>query len=101
MLRACGCNPTEVSDGYAALTAFRADPHHYDLVVLDLLMPGMSGEDTLVELRRVRADVRVLIISGYNEGGILNRHAGGGPLAYLAKPFTRDDLGTAVRSLLP
>ena len=101
MLRSCGCNPEEVSDGYAALTAFRAAPDHYDLVVLDLLMPGMSGEDTLVELRRVRADVRVLIISGYNEGGILTRRAGGGPLAYLAKPFTRDDLGTAVRSLLP
>jgi len=101
MLRSCGCNPTEVSDGYAALTAFRADPQLYDMVVLDLLMPGMSGEETLIELRRVRADVRVLIISGYNEGGFLGRHAGGGPLAYLAKPFTRDDFGTAVRSVLP
>ncbi|MDU9765469.1 response regulator, partial [Helicobacter pylori] len=71
MLRSCGCSPEEASDGYAALTAFRAAPDRYDLVALDLLMPGLSGEETLVELRRVRADVRVLIISGYNEGGIL------------------------------
>ncbi len=100
MLRSCGCNSDEAVDGYAALTAFRATPDRYDLVVLDMLMPGLSGEETLVELRRVRADVRVLIISGYNEGGILTRHAGGGPLAYLAKPFTRGDLGAAVRAIL-
>ncbi len=63
-------------------------------------MPGLTGEQTLVELRRVRPGVRVLIISGFNEGDLLARHAGGGPLAYLHKPFTRGDLERAVRDLL-
>ena len=100
MLRSYRGNSDAAVGGYAALTAFRAAPERDDLVVLDMLILGLSGEETLEELRRVRADVRVLIISGYNEGGILARHAGGGPLAYLAKPFTRGDLGAAVRAIL-
>ncbi len=100
MLASIGCIPKEAPDGNAAVTAFKAAPADFDLVVLDLLMPGLSGEETLVELRRIRADVRVLIISGYNEGGILGRHPGGGPLAYLAKPFTRNQLAQSVHAIL-
>ena len=100
MLRSFGYAPEPKADGYSGLAAFRAAPAAFELVVLDLLMPGLSGEETLVELRRTRPGVPVLIISGYNEGGILARHAGGGPLAYLGKPFTRGELQAAVRALV-
>ena len=100
MLRSFGFTTQAAADGHAGLAAFEATPIGFDLVVLDLLMPGLTGEQTLVELRRVRPGVRVLIISGFNEGDLLTRHAGGGPLAYLHKPFTRADLERAVRDLL-
>ncbi len=100
MLRSFGFTTQAAADGHAGLTLFQAEPVGFDLVVLDLLMPGLTGEQTLVELRRVRPAVRVLIISGFNEGDLLARHAGGGPLAYLHKPFTRPDLERAVRDLL-
>ncbi|MBC7366429.1 MAG: CHASE domain-containing protein [Undibacterium sp.] len=100
MLRSSGFNTQAAADGLAGLAAFKAEPIGFDLVVLDLLMPGLTGEQTLVELRRVRPGVRVLIISGFNEGDLLTRHAGGGQLAYLHKPFTRGDLERSVRDLL-
>ncbi|MSU53661.1 MAG: response regulator [Opitutaceae bacterium] len=81
MLRSYRANSDAAAGSYAALTAFRATPERDDLVLLDMLIPGLSGEETLVELRRVRADVRALIIKGYNEGEGITRHAGGGPLA--------------------
>lgn len=100
ILRSFGLTVTAASDGYAGLDAWRAAPAGFDLVVLDLLMPGLNGEATLAELRKLRPTVRVLIISGFNEGDFLTRHAGGGPLAYLHKPFKLGDLERAARRLL-
>ena len=100
ILGSVGFTAESAADGQAGLDLYRAAPARYDLVILDLLMPGLSGEQTLVELRRVRAEVRVLLMSGFNEGDLLARHAGGGPLAYLPKPFTRDGLRRAVRALV-
>ena len=100
ILRSFGLTVIAASDGYAGLEAWRAAPDGFDLVVLDLLMPGLNGEATLAELRKLRPSVRVLIISGFNEGDFLTRHAGGGPLAYLHKPFKLGDLEHAARRLL-
>ena len=69
-------------------------------MVLDLLMPGMGGERTLAELRAVRADVRVLLVSGYSESNLLDRLAGEGRLGYLGKPFTRAALEQKLREML-
>jgi two-component system, cell cycle sensor histidine kinase and response regulator CckA len=60
----------------------------------------MNGEQTLQELRLVKPQLRVLLMSGYSEGDILGRLGGSGPLAYIAKPFTRDRLERALRQLL-
>ena len=75
---------------HADWAAFRASPAEFDMVLLDLLMPGMNGEQTLAALRALRPDVRVLLISGYSEGDILGRLGGEGRLAFLAKPFSRE-----------
>ena len=75
-------------------------PEDFDVVVVDLLMPGLSGEQTLQALREIRADGRVLIVSGYSEGDILGRLGGGRQLGFLAKPFTRATLERRLRELL-
>jgi two-component system cell cycle sensor histidine kinase/response regulator CckA len=100
ILRSLGLAVTSASDGHSGLEAWRAAANGFDLVVLDMLMPGLNGEATLVELRKLRPSVRVLIISGFNEDGLLTRHAGGGPLAYLPKPFEICDFEHAARRLL-
>jgi CheY-like chemotaxis protein len=100
MLQSFGFKTKEAADGRAGLALFREDSTSYDVVILDLLMPELDGEATLLELRELRSDVRVLIISGYHEGDLLKRHAGGGPLGYLHKPFKRGALERAIRELM-
>ncbi len=100
LLTTFGLRPSSAPDGQAGLALFREDPAGFDVVVLDLLMPGLNGEETLKLLRVIRPDVRVLLISGYHEGDMVARHAAGGPLAFLHKPFTRAALERKLRELL-
>jgi PAS domain S-box-containing protein len=101
MLKTLGLTPRVCADGPAGLAAFREDPTHYEVVLLDLLMPAMSGEETLSILRAIRPDVRVLLMSGYSEGDLLRRlHNDASPLAFLAKPFLREALVEKLRAML-
>lgn len=100
MLQSFGFKTSAAADGFAGLEMYRENPAAYDVVVLDLLMPGLDGESTLRELRGLRPDVRVLIISGYHEGDLLKRYSSGGPIGYLHKPFKRGALERALREVL-
>ncbi len=100
MLKVCGFSAIGVSDGDSALARFRAEPNRFDIVVLDLLMPGLTGEQTFHALRAIKPEVRVLIVSGYSEGDILGRLGGEGQVAFLAKPFTRATLERRLQELL-
>jgi PAS domain S-box-containing protein len=72
-----------------------------DLVLLDLVMPGMSGIDLFTELRRIHPDLRILLMSGYNlHGARADGLLASGAAGFLQKPFRSDDLAAAVaRSL--
>jgi CheY-like chemotaxis protein len=100
MLKVRGFTATAAADGESGLELFRAKPDFYDVVVLDLLMPGMGGEQVFRLLRAIRPNIRVLLVSGYSEGDILGRLGGGRALGFLAKPFTRDALEGKLRELL-
>ena len=70
------------------------------MVLLDLLMPNMDGEETFAVLRNIRPDVRVILTSGYNEE-IATGHFGEGELVgFLKKPFRLDDMLRAIRRAL-
>ncbi len=56
---------TCVRDGTDALNLLKADPDRYDLVILDVIMPGMNGHEVLRAIKALRPDLPVLIISGY------------------------------------
>jgi PAS domain S-box-containing protein len=99
MLRIFGLTPRGAADGPSGIAAFRENPAAVDLVLLDLLMPGMNGEQVFRELRAIRPDVRVLLVSGFNEGDTLRRLGGGPGLGFVAKPFTRDAIERALRAV--
>ncbi len=88
MLQRTGFDIVLVSDGREAVEVFRADPGRFTLVLLDLTMPHMDGEETFAELRRMRADVRVVLMSGFNRQEALVRFPGKGLSSFLQKPFT-------------
>jgi CheY-like chemotaxis protein len=78
-------------DGDEALEKFRADPGSFGLVLLDLTMPRMSGEEVLVGLRAIRPTVRVVVITGYGEDAV--RESERDSIAgFLQKPFSPDAL---------
>jgi CheY-like chemotaxis protein len=60
-----GYSVSGFSDATLALAAFRTRPDEFDVVITDVSMPGLSGPDLAVELRRIRADVPIVMTSGY------------------------------------
>jgi DNA-binding response OmpR family regulator len=78
----------------------RQHPAGYALVLLDLTMPGMNGEATFRALREIRDDLRVLLMSGYNEQDVTRMFLGRGPAGFLQKPFRADELYARVADTL-
>jgi DNA-binding NtrC family response regulator len=78
-------------DGDEALEQFRADPGAYGLVLLDLTMPRMSGEEVLVGLRSIRPNIPVVVITGYGEDAVRDSEREG-IAGFLQKPFSPDAL---------
>ncbi|MBK7369519.1 MAG: PAS domain S-box protein [Candidatus Eisenbacteria bacterium] len=99
-LRRLGCDVLEAESGEQALTLSRAHTGRIDLLLSDVIMPGMTGPELATQLLRERADVRVLLMSGY-PGDELPLPQGDGPVfPLLAKPFGGDALEQRLRELL-
>ena len=96
-LQEIGYVVTEADSGRAALAILEQDAP-CDLMVADLVMPGLSGLDTLRLARRARPDLKVLFASGYADlsrfGGNLSSHT------LLKKPFKSETLAEAVQTAL-
>jgi DNA-binding response OmpR family regulator len=82
-------------DGVQALELARRE--HYDLVVLDLLLPGMDGLSVLRELQRRRPELPVMIVSARSDLPTKLRGFGLGARDYLSKPFSFDELLARIR----
>jgi PAS domain S-box-containing protein len=86
----------QASDGREGLAAIEHD--RPDLVIVDFIMPGLSGADVARKIRARWADQRILFVSGYSETDAVKRTAPDAPL--LTKPFRADTLHRAVRGAL-
>jgi PAS domain S-box-containing protein len=91
-----GYRVTDASDGKSGLSAFAAG--RPDLVVLDFIMPGLSGADVASRILSTHPDQPILFVSGYSETDSIRRIAPNAPL--LTKPFRAEALSKAVRTAL-
>jgi DNA-binding response OmpR family regulator len=98
MLRKLGFAVALAGDGREAIEAFNAEPDRFTLVLMDLTMPRMGGESAFNELRRIREDVRVVLMSGFNEQEAVSRFAGKGLTSFLQKPFGFEELSKVVQA---
>ena len=91
-----GYTVREAADGHEGIAEFERETP--DLIVLDFIMPGLSGAEVAREVRARRPDQAILFVSGYSETEAVKSTAPDAPL--LAKPFRSDALQKAVRSVL-
>jgi signal transduction histidine kinase/CheY-like chemotaxis protein len=87
-------------NGGEAIDVFKREPSQISLVILDLSMPGMSGNETLPELRRIRPEVKVLVSSGYTEDETMSLFTGQRVSGFLQKPYIFTRLAEKIRAAL-
>jgi PAS domain S-box-containing protein len=92
MLAEFGYEPVGFDSSRAALQAFRADPQRFDLVLTDEAMPDLVGIELAREMRRIRSDVPIILMSGHGGVPLANRAADIGLNEVLHKPLQRGDL---------
>jgi PAS domain S-box-containing protein len=100
MLESFGYRVLEARDGVEAVELYRDRHDGIDLVLLDLMMPRMTGDLALSEMRRIRPGVRALLASGYDESGRVREIVDEGFDGFLQKPFRRRELGRKVDEIL-
>ncbi|PIV99503.1 MAG: hypothetical protein COW42_10895, partial [Deltaproteobacteria bacterium CG17_big_fil_post_rev_8_21_14_2_50_63_7] len=88
------------SKGNEAVEYFAAHNQEVDLVVLDVIMPGMSGPEVFAKLRKIDPEVRILIASGYSAPGVIEEMMGTAFTDYVHKPFKLSELSTKVRDTI-
>ncbi|HBD08522.1 MAG TPA: hypothetical protein DCZ69_09690 [Syntrophobacteraceae bacterium] len=100
MLEELGFEVFTAADGLEAIERFRTHVDRIVCVLLDLTMPRMSGEEALQELRRIRADVPIILASGFDEQELSQRFVGHGSAGFMAKPYTVSRLQEGLAGIL-
>ena len=88
------------ADGDSAIAIARAFPGRIDLLVTDVVMPGMNGRELAEQLERMRSGLRVLFVSGYTDDDVLLKGISRDERTFLQKPFTSLELARRVRVVL-
>ena len=87
-------------NGGEGVDLFRAIGHKVSVVILDMTMPVISGEETFRRLKSIRPNVRVVLSSGYNEVETVQRFTGKDLAGFLQKPYTAETLIARVRETM-
>ncbi len=100
ILERYGYTVITAEDGQEGIERFREMHSQLKMVILDMTMPVISGDEALPLIRSVDPRVPVVLSSGYNEAEAARRFAGKGLAAFLQKPYTAAALAATVRSIL-
>lgn len=100
MLERLGFSVLLAEDGVEAVAMYREHKADIHVVILDLTMPRMNGEDTLLELKRINPDVRVILASGYSRATLSQSLGAANIAAFIQKPFTSATLSATLKTVL-
>jgi len=99
LLRALGYHTDATSNGLTALASLHSNEQHVQLLLLDLELPGMHGDEVLRRVKATLPNVRVLVMSG-KPGRDLRRSLAEGADGVLQKPFGMEELDDSVGAAL-
>jgi len=100
LLTSLGYQVTAFSGSMEALAAYKAKPEHFDLVITDMTMPKMTGEQLAASMRKIRPDIKVIVCTGYNAGLDERAAQEKGIQAIIDKPFSKQSFAETVRRVL-
>ena len=95
-----GFSVVTATDGRDAVEVFQSSGDMIDAVLLDVTMPHMDGEETSIELRRIRPDVKIILSSGYHEQDAIQQFVGQTGTVFLQKPYRSMKLVELVHEVL-
>jgi CheY-like chemotaxis protein len=87
-------------NGDEAIEIYKKERDKIDLVILDMIMPGMSGRETFNHLKELKPDIKVILSSGYSINGMAREIMGEGCKGFIQKPATVTELSHKVREVL-
>ena len=100
MLEHLGYSVLGAGDGQEALDLFKKNRNNLDLVMLDMNMPGMDGAAVYDKIKKIRENVRILIISGYYENNRIRKILKNGSTGFIQKPFDVNVLSAKLLEML-
>jgi CheY-like chemotaxis protein len=100
LLTTAGYQVSTAQSGFECLDVFRRRPLSYRLVVLDLTMPFMDGEETFHRLREINPDVPVMLCTGFIQNERLEKLMAAGLSGFLRKPFAPEEILGQIQALL-
>lgn len=98
MLTGAGLDVMTAKDGEEAVRLFCAEGQRFDAIVLDMMMPGLSGIEVFARVISCDPDARVVVTSGYSLDGEAQAMMDSGARAFLHKPFRRAELLSAIEA---
>jgi len=96
VLTSLGYRVTTAAGGRQGIEIYRTFRHEIDLVLLDMMMPELSGPQVAAALQAIDPDVRIVMVSGYSEESL----EGFEPVAFVQKPYARERLAEVVAAAL-
>gem|GEM_PF-132741 len=99
ILERLGYRVITAQGGREAIEIYRLRKNEIDLVILDMIMPGMSGSDTFNELKEICPDVKVILSSGYSINGQAKGILERGCRGFIQKPFSMKELSVKLRQI--
>ncbi len=105
MLKYMGYNVSTASSGSKAIDILKQESSDsvvsdFDLIILDMIMPGMDGGEVYDQIKEIKSDVKVLLASGYSRDESVEKILKRGCNGFLQKPYTINTLSNKIRDIL-
>jgi CheY-like chemotaxis protein len=100
MLETMGYAVLLAKSGNEAIDIYKESKDQIDIVILDLIMPGMGGNETYDKLKQINPNIKALLSSGYSIDGLAKTILANGCDGFIQKPFGLSDLSQKIRKIL-